>query len=95
MDVKTNPAWHLYVIQANDRDKLSEHLNKNGIATGIHYPIALPNLKAYQYLGYKRNDFPVASSLENKILSLPIFPEITDEQLDYVITKIKAFYQNS
>lgn len=95
MDVKTDPAWHLYVIQAKERDKLSEYLNKNGIATGIHYPIALPYLKAYQYLGHKRDDFPVASSLENTILSLPIFPVISKEQLDYVILKIKAFNLNS
>ncbi len=92
---KTRPAWHLYVIQARNRDGLSHFLNQNGIATGIHYPIALPNLKAYEYLGYRPGDYPVASSLQDKILSLPVFPEISRKQQDFIISKITEFYKNN
>ena len=59
---------------------------------GIHYPIALPNLQAYAYLGNRPEDFPVASKYQNEILSLPIFPEITREQQDYVIGSIEEFF---
>ncbi len=92
---KTKPAWHLYVIQTKNRDGLSQFLNQNGIATGIHYPIALPNLKAYEYLGYKPQDYPVASNLQNKILSLPVFPELTKEQQDFIISKILEFHKKN
>ncbi len=90
---KVKPVWHLYVIRTNKRDALLEHLKNKGIAVGIHYPIALPNLKAYQYLGHKSADFPVASAYQNQILSLPIFPEITKEQQDYVVENIRAFFR--
>jgi len=89
---KVKPVWHLYVIRTSKRDTLLEYLKSKGISAGIHYPIALPNLKAYHYLGYKPADFPVASAYQNQILSLPIFPEITKEQQDYVIGSIKAFF---
>ena len=89
---KYNPAWHLYVIRTKRRDELQTFLKGNGIAAGIHYPIALPNLQAYAYLGHKPEDFPVASKYQYQILSLPIFPEITHEQQDYVIEKIKEFF---
>ena len=88
---KVKPVWHLYVIRTSKRDALQEYLKNKGIAAGIHYPIALPNLKAYQYLGHKPADFPVASAYQNQILSLPIFPEITKAQQDYVICGIKTF----
>ena len=86
------PVWHLYVIRNNKRDQLKSYLKKNGIETGVHYPIALPNLNAYRYLGHTINDFPVASSFQKQILSLPIFPEITREQIEYVSKYIKLFY---
>lgn len=89
---KTKPAWHLYVIQAQKRDELQKFLKENGIATGIHYPIALPNLQAYQYLGHNESDFPIASRLQNEILSLPIFPEITQQEIEFVANNIKKFY---
>lgn len=87
-----NPVWHLYVIRTEKRDKLQNSMKKKGIAVGIHYPIALPNLQAYTYLGHKPSDFPVASDYQNKILSLPVFPEITREQQDYVVKGIKEFF---
>ncbi|MBA7508997.1 dTDP-3-amino-3,4,6-trideoxy-alpha-D-glucose transaminase [subsurface metagenome] len=84
--------FHLYVIQSRKRDDLREYLSKNGISTGIHYPIALPNLIAYKYLKYAPDDFPISSKLQNEILSLPMYPELTEEEIDYVVYKIKEFY---
>ena len=89
---KVKPVWHLYVVRTKKRDALLEHLKNQGISAGIHYPIALPNLKAYRYLGYKPSDFPVASAYQNQLLSLPIYPEITREQQDYVVGSIEEFF---
>ncbi len=82
-------AYHLYVIRIKNRDRVKELLAKKGIETGIHYPIPLPFLKAYSYLGHKPTDFPVAYSMKDKILSLPIHGDMTDEQIEYVIAGIK------
>ncbi len=89
---KTKPVWHLYVIRTKYRDKLKEFLASKGISTGIHYPISLPNLKAYEYLGHSKVDFPVASAYQDEILSLPLFPELKEEELVYIIENIKKFY---
>jgi len=85
-------VFHLYVIRSKKRDRLKGFLADNGIFCGIHYPIALPNLKAYKYLKHKPEDFPVSSGLQDEILSLPMFPELTAEQIDYVVSKIKEFF---
>jgi dTDP-4-amino-4,6-dideoxygalactose transaminase len=82
-------VYHLYVIRVRDRDKVKRSLQEKGIATGIHYPIPLPFLKAYSYLGLKPADFPVAYALKDEILSLPIHGDMTDEQVEYVITELK------
>ena len=91
---KTKPVWHLYVVRTKYRDKLKKFLSEKGISTGIHYPIALPNLKAYEYLGHKKEDFPIASQFQDEILSLPIYPELGEEEINYVVTCIKEFYEN-
>ena len=85
-------SYHLYVIRSEYRDDLISFLSNVGVGTAIHYPTALPNLKAYKYLGYSKKDFPIASDYENKILSLPMFPEITDTQIEHVCNSIKSFY---
>lgn len=86
-------SYHLFVIRAERRDELAAYLKTKNIETSIHYPQALPNMKAYAYLNYTRDDFPVASGYEDKILSLPIFPEITNSQIEYVVENINAFYK--
>ena len=88
-------SYHLFVIRAEKRDELAKFLKENGIGTAIHYPTALPNLKAYEYLNYSRSDFPVASAYENKILSLPMYPELSEEMINTVAEKIKLFYSNN
>lgn len=90
--VNTKHSFHLYVIRANDRDGLANYLKKSNIDTAIHYPTALPNLKAYEYLGHKVKDFPIATTYQSQILSLPIYPELKLEQMKYVEKKIRAYY---
>jgi dTDP-4-amino-4,6-dideoxygalactose transaminase len=86
-------VYHLYVVRvkAEMRSTLQEHLAERGIATGIHYPIALPNLKAYSRLGHHEADFPEATRASREILSLPIYPELDEEQIEYVAGTIKEF----
>ncbi|MBF0518730.1 MAG: DegT/DnrJ/EryC1/StrS family aminotransferase [Nitrospirae bacterium] len=86
-------VYHLYVIQVHgDRQKLIKHLSEHGISTGIHYPTPPPFLKAYGYLSHKPEDFPVSFGLKDKILSLPIHGDMTDEQAHYVTDVIRDFY---
>ena len=84
-------AWHLYVVRHAERDALAKHLADRNIQTVINYPIALPFLPAYQRFGYRKEDFPVAYSHQSSILSLPIFPEITYEQILAVVDAISSF----
>ena len=67
-----------------NRNEVKDKLAEKGIATGIHYPIALPSLSAYSYLGFKPEDFPVATAYADEILSLPLYAEISEEQVAYV-----------
>jgi dTDP-4-amino-4,6-dideoxygalactose transaminase len=85
-------VYHLYIVQvpASQRDRLQEHLALNGISTGVHYPIALPYLNAYKYLGHTEHDFPESLKASGQILSLPIFPELTDDQVQYVADQIAS-----
>lgn len=83
-------VYHLYVIRLKNRDKIAAVLKSKGISTGIHYPIPLPLLKAYDYLGHKPQDFPVANALKDQILSLPIHGSIRDEEVYYVIEQLKS-----
>ncbi len=87
-------VYHLYVVRVNkdSRQKLQDNLKSNGISTGIHYPIALPNLKSYAYLNHSENDFPKASKASQEILSLPMFPELEESQISYITEKIREFY---
>ncbi len=89
-------AMHLYVIRvsASDRNSLLAFLNKAGIGAGIHYPVPLHLQPCYKNLGYKRSDFPVAEKIADEIISLPMFPELTIEQIDYVGSVIEKFYHD-
>jgi dTDP-4-amino-4,6-dideoxygalactose transaminase len=85
--------FHLYVIRTPKRDELAGFLSSKGIGTGIHYPTALPFLQAYQYLAHKPDDFPVAHRYQGEILSLPMFPELNDDQIEYVVDSIAEFFK--
>jgi dTDP-4-amino-4,6-dideoxygalactose transaminase len=86
-------VYHLYVIRATEglRDGLRAHLKSRGVATGIHYPIALPELMAYRYLGHSESDFPEASRASREILSLPMFPELDEPQIAFVSDTIRKY----
>ena len=84
-------VWHLYVVQHEQRDALAKHLAERGIQTVINYPVALPFLPAYRRFGHQPHDFPVAHHHQTRILSLPIFPEITPTQMQAVADAIRSF----
>jgi dTDP-4-amino-4,6-dideoxygalactose transaminase len=82
-------VYHLYVIRVpmEIRQKLQNHLREKGISSAIHYPIALPNLKAYQHLGHQPSDFP--ARYQNEILSLPIYPELEEKYIEFIANLVK------
>ena len=90
-------VFHIYAIRTNaeTRDDLLKHLRNAGISAGIHYPIALPNLRAYQHLNHRPEDFPRATAYSKELISLPIFPELTKAEVKYVVDKIKEFFADS
>jgi len=85
-------VFHLYVIRVEKREKLRKFLIKKGISSGIHYPNPLPYLKAYEYLNYKPADFPIAYNYKDKILSLPIYPELDYQKVKYITSAIREFF---
>ena len=90
-------VYHLYIVRVPNgrRDALQEFLKANGVNTGIHYPIALPYLNAYRYLGHSETDFPEALKASKEILSLPMFPELTREQIEYTVSRVSAFQRQA
>jgi len=84
-------VYHLYVVRSKKRDALLSHLHNKGIGAGIHYPIPIHLMDAFQDLGYKTGAFPVTEQYANEILSLPLFPELTDEQIRYICDAISSY----
>ncbi len=84
-------VYHLYVVRSQQRDELQAHLTSSGIATGIHYPIPIHLQPAYKDLGYAKGAFPVTERLAAEILSLPMYPELSPEQIDAVAVAVNAF----
>jgi dTDP-4-amino-4,6-dideoxygalactose transaminase len=85
-----NPVWHLYVIGHDRRDELAAFLKSRGIQTVVNYPRGLPFLPCYSHLGSKPEDYPVVHRMQSRILSLPIFPEMTENQIEAVANALKA-----
>ena len=86
------PVWHLFVIRTARRDALQQHLAANGVSTQIHYPIPPHLSTAYAAAGGKRGDFPLAEKFADEVLSLPIGPHTTAEQVDYVCAQVRGFF---
>jgi dTDP-4-amino-4,6-dideoxygalactose transaminase len=86
------PVHHLYVVRAEHRDGLRKYLAEQEIATGVHYPVPLHLQPAYRHLGYARGDFPISEQLADSIVSLPCYPEISDEDIDRVVGAVRGFY---
>lgn len=88
-------VYHLYVVRSSNREGLMEHLKNAGIGTGIHYPIPLHLQKAYASLTYGKGDFPVTEKVAGEIVSLPMFPQLTTEQQERVVSEIQKFMNQS
>lgn len=88
-------VFHLYVIKTKKRDELQDYLKQAGISTGSHYPVPLHLQPSLKELGYREGDFPVAEATAKEILSLPMFPQIKQEQIEYVARKINEFFGKS
>lgn len=87
-------VYHLYVIETKKRDLLRIYLSDRGVESEIHYPVPIHLQKPYREKGYNKEDFPIAEEKSNKILSLPMFPELKDEEILYVCKTIKDFFKN-
>src|SRR6202012_287566 len=86
-------VWHLYVVRYPERDALKAHLDANGVGCALHYPLPLHLQKCYASLGHKPGDFPVSEKAANECLSLPIYPELTDAQIQRVAAVIHEFFK--
>jgi len=88
---RTKGVYHLYIVRVQKREELQKYLSERGVATGLHYPIPLHLQKAYGGLGHIEGSFPVTEKVGKEILSLPMFPQITEDQQDEVVNRIKEF----
>lgn len=86
-------TYHQYVVRAKDRDDLKAFLKEKGVATAIYYPLPLHLQKCFADLGYKEGDFPESEKAASEVLALPIYPELTTNQQEFLVTCIKKFYQ--
>ncbi len=91
--VKSYHVYHQYVIRAEKRDGLKEFLQERGVPTAIYYPLPLHLQKCFSYLGYKEGDFPVAEEAARQVLALPIYPELTSDQQDIIVSSVQSFYK--
>lgn len=82
-------VWHMYVVRVRERDRVLAQLHENGVGAGIHYPIPVHLQPAMAMLGYRKGEFPVAEEAAASILSLPLFPGITEEQQRYVVNQLQ------
>ncbi|MDX9906525.1 MAG: DegT/DnrJ/EryC1/StrS family aminotransferase [Bacteroidales bacterium] len=87
-------VYHIYAIRTERRDALLNFLQGRGIGCGIHYPVPIHLQEAYRHMGHKSGDFPIAEKLAATTLSLPMFPELTEEQITYVADAIHKFFRN-
>ncbi len=92
--VTNNPrgSYHLFVIRTKQRNALARYLTEHGIGNAIHYPTPIHLIRAFRDLGYKKGDFPVSEALSREILSLPMFPYLTDGEILRVIRAVKKYF---
>ena len=87
----TRAVYHLFVIEIDRRNQCINHLKEDGVMAQIHYPTPIHLQPCYSNLGYKKGDFPVAESAANRILSLPIYPELSESQIQKIVSSLKKF----
>lgn len=85
-------SFHLFVIRTRYRDALQTFLSRRGIGTGIHYPTPIHLVRSFRFLGYNKGDFPVSEAQSREILSIPMFPELTDQEVTTIIRAIQNFF---
>ena len=90
---EVKPVWHQYAIRVKEKNELGEYLATKNIGSAAFYPVPLHLQKAFNYLGYKEGDIPVAEKITKETVCLPIFPELKQEELDYIVSGIKEFYE--
>jgi dTDP-4-amino-4,6-dideoxygalactose transaminase len=88
-------VYHLYVIRVADRDGLAAHLKERGVSAGIHYPVPIHLQPAYSELGYSAGSFPVSEQAAHEILSLPMYAELTEGQIEHVAEAVREFVQRA
>jgi len=91
--IKNYHTYHQYVIRAKKRDELQKFLKEKGVSTAIYYPLPLHLQKCFAYLGHREGDFPESEKAASEALSIPIYPEMTSEQQEYVVHSVAEFYQ--
>ena len=92
-DQDVEPVYHLYVVFVDDREGLQEHLSRSGVGTGLHYPLPLHLQRAYAGMGHRRGDFPVSEHLADRLLSLPMYPELSPAEIESVVSCIRSFQE--
>jgi dTDP-4-amino-4,6-dideoxygalactose transaminase len=90
-DTNAEPVWHLFVVEIEGRDELQKFLGERGIGAALHYPIPLHLQEAYEHLGLKEGALPHSERSARDLLSLPMFPELTDEQIDWVAESVREW----
>ena len=88
VDKRATSAWAQYSVRVQDRGEMQAKLKEQGIPTAVHYPMPLHLQECFEYLAYKKGDFPIAEHISNEILSLPMNPYVTDEEIAYIVDNI-------
>ena len=91
--VNDKHVFNQYVLQAEERDRLRTYLQEKGVATEVYYPVPIHLQECLNQGGFKAGDFPISEAASNRVLALPIYPELTDEQKTYVVERIREFYR--
>ena len=85
---ENEPVYHMYIIQSENREAMLSKLKEKGVATGVYYPVPLHLQKVYKNLGYKEGDMPVAEYLSHRTFAIPVYPELTEEEVNYIVESI-------
>jgi dTDP-4-amino-4,6-dideoxygalactose transaminase len=86
---ENEPVYHMYILQSEDREAILNKLREKGVATGVYYPVPLHLQKVYKDLGYKEGDMPISEYLSHRTFAIPVYPELIDEQINYIVESIK------
>jgi dTDP-4-amino-4,6-dideoxygalactose transaminase len=86
---ENEPVYHMYIIQSENREAMLSKLKEKGVATGVYYPVPLHLQKVYRNLGYKEGDMPVAEYLSHRTFAIPVYPELTEEEVNYIVKSIR------